>query len=109
MKRALFAAALLALAGCESTPRLDVAPAHRPSVPEPPLPPAAPLPVSDSCGAQPLQSLIGRPRTEIPVPIHPERQRVMCTSCPTTMDFNPDRLNVLFDATTGLIKEIRCG
>ena len=109
MRRVLIAAALLAVMGCESTPRLDVAPAHRPPVAEPEPPPVAKPPVADSCGARPLQSLIGRPRTEIPVPIHPERQRVMCTTCPATMDYNPDRLNFLFDATTGLIQEIRCG
>jgi len=26
-----------------------------------------------------------------------------------TMDYAPERLNFLFDASTGLIKEIRCG
>lgn len=113
MRRALIAAALLALMGCESTPRLDVTPAHRPSPPRveasPPLVAAQPAPIADTCGATPLQSLIGHPRTEVPVPLHPARQRVMCTTCPMTMDYSPERLNFLFDATTGLIKEIRCG
>jgi hypothetical protein len=70
---------------------------------------AAPKPVADTCGARPLQSLIGRPRTEIPIPVRPERQRVLCTTCPMTMDYSAERLNFFFDATTGLIKEIRCG
>jgi len=26
-----------------------------------------------------------------------------------TMDFNPRRLNFLFDAETGLIREVKCG
>jgi hypothetical protein len=56
-----------------------------------------------------LRGLIGRPRTEIPVPIDPSRQRVACTTCPVTQDFNPARLNIFFDADTGRIKEIRCG
>jgi hypothetical protein len=33
--------------------------------------------------------LIGRPRTMIPVPLDPNRQRVACTTCPITDDVNP--------------------
>jgi hypothetical protein len=112
MRRALIAAVLLAIAGCSPQPRLPVAlpPTDgQPPPRRPDPPPSAPTPTADTCGARPLQSLIGRPRTEAPVPVRPERQRVLCTTCPMTMDFNPDRLNILFDATTGLIKEIRCG
>jgi hypothetical protein len=111
MRRALVLAALMALAGCSPQPRLPIALPRTDGQPppRPAAPPPAPAPVADSCGARPLQSLIGRPRTEIPVPIHPERQRVMCTTCPMTMDYAPERLNFLFDASTGLIKEIRCG
>lgn len=111
MRRVLLATAVLLLAGCESTPRLPIVPAHRGAQPEPPAPPpvVAPEPVADTCGARPMQSLIGRPRTEIPIPLRPERQRVVCTTCPMTMDYVPERLNFLFDASTGLIKEVRCG
>ena len=56
-----------------------------------------------------MQGLIGRPRSEIPVPIDPNRQRVVCTTCPVTQDFDAGRLNFLFDAETGRIKQIRCG
>ena len=55
------------------------------------------------------QALIGRPKIEIPVPLHPELQRVACTTCAVTLDFNPRRLNIFFDAQTGIIKEARCG
>jgi hypothetical protein len=65
--------------------------------------------VRDQCGAAEAQGLVGRPRTEIPVPIDPGRQRVACTTCPVTDDFNPARLNFFFDADSGRIKEIRCG
>jgi len=65
--------------------------------------------VRDQCGAAALQWLIGRPRSEIPVPLHPNLQRVACTKCPVTLDYNPARLNLLFDAETGLIREVRCG
>ena len=116
MRRALAAAVVLLLAGCESSPRLPITMPHRPGAPEPARPPprspppvAAPQPVADTCGARTHQSLIGRPRTEIPVPLRPERQRVVCTTCPMTMDYAAERLNFLFDASTGLIKEVRCG
>jgi hypothetical protein len=45
----------------------------------------------------------------IPVPIDPNRQRVACTTCPVAEDADPTRLNFLFDAGTGVIREVRCG
>jgi hypothetical protein len=125
----------LALADC-STPQYPTragapAPAAPPATPSPvPAPPSSvtspalpspapaqpqrsPVPRAaggrDQCGAAELQGLVGRPRTEIPVPIEPSRQRVACTTCPITEDFNPARLNFLFDADTGVIKQVRCG
>jgi hypothetical protein len=65
--------------------------------------------VRDACGAADLQRLVGRPRTEIPIPVDPSRQRVACTTCPITEDYNPSRLNFFFEAETGRIKQIRCG
>jgi hypothetical protein len=56
-----------------------------------------------------MQGLIGRPRTQIPVPVDPNRQRVACMTCPVTLDYNPARLNFFFDADTGVIKKISCG
>jgi hypothetical protein len=109
--RMLIAAGLaLVVAGCSSTPAVDPQP--------PPPPPRAAAPASrppppvaagDSCGAAALQRLVGRPRTEIPVPLEPSRQRVACTTCPVTQDYSPGRLNFFFDADTGIIKQIRCG
>jgi hypothetical protein len=65
--------------------------------------------VRDPCGAADLQRLVGRPRTEIPIPVDPSRQRVACTTCPVAQDYNPSRLNFFFEAETGRIKQIRCG
>lgn len=79
--------------------------AQAPSQPAPQV--AAPAP--DACGASALQSLIGRPRTEAPVAIDPSRQRVACTTCPAAEDHDPERLNILFDAETGVIKQVSCG
>lgn len=104
-RRTHIGAGLLALAlyGCAG---------DYPEPPEPPAPaPSRPPPVSsrDQCGASELQGLIGRPRTEIPVPVDPNLQRVACTTCPVTMDYNPRRLNFLFDAETGRIAQVKCG
>lgn len=104
MRRTVLAG-FLALAAC-STPAPEPAPQPAPP-PPPPAPP--PLPVADACGARAHQHLVGRPRSEVPVPVRPELQRVACTTCPVTMDFNENRLNFFFDAATGLIKEVRCG
>jgi|GEM_PF-593251 len=63
----------------------------------------------DACGAAGFQGLVGRPKTEIPIPLDPSRQRVACTNCPGADDVDPARLNFLFDANSGLIREVRCG
>lgn len=106
--------AALALAACAPLPLETPAPATSAPVAAPPPPPpqpiATPLPTpKDACGAAELQGLIGHPRTEIPVPLDPNRQRVACTTCPVTQDFRPDRLNFFFDADTGRIRQIKCG
>lgn len=106
-KHAILLGLLLAVAGC-STPQAPAPTAPPPTTAPPPLTPA-PQPAADMCRAGDYQTLIGRPRSEIPVPVRPELQRVACTTCAVTMDFNPNRLNFFFDAQTGLIKQVRCG
>jgi len=114
MRRAAWIGFALLMAACSSTPSYPTsAPAETPAAPQPP-PKRSPAPrpdisVKDQCGAAALQHLVGRPRSEIPVPLVPNRQRVACTKCPITLDFSPERLNFFFDADTGIIKEIRCG
>ena len=102
------------LAGCSSPLSSTIPAPSSPAQAQPLTPPAPAWSVAtpgakDLCGAAELQGLVGRPRTDIPVPVRPERQRVACTSCPVTQDESPDRLNFFFDAATGLIREIRCG
>jgi hypothetical protein len=107
--RALVLAGLaLALAACSSDPT-EVTPTAPPAPRPIAVQPSAPTLARDQCGAADLQGLVGKLRTDIPIPIDPTRQRVACTSCPVTMDFSPERLNFFFDAATGVIKEIRCG
>lgn len=102
--RVALGAFTLVLSACASE-----APAPAPPAPAPAPRPAPPIRPADACGAADAQKYVGRPRTEIPVPVLPALQRVACTTCPVTLDFNPRRLNFFYDAETGLIKEVRCG
>lgn len=96
-------AALLMLGACASEPSAP------PVAERPPAPRPEPDRPADQCGAAQAQRLVGRNRSEIPVPVNPGLQRVACTTCPVTMDFHPRRLNFFYDAETGIIKEVRCG
>jgi len=107
MRHAIVLGVLLAVAACSTAPKPAPTPAPPPTAP--PAPPPAPEPVADACRAGDHQHLVGRPRSEIPVPVKPDLQRVACTTCPVTMDFNPNRLNFFFDAQTGIIKQVKCG
>jgi hypothetical protein len=97
----------MALAACSSAPPAPEVQATYPpvAVAAPPalVPPSARAAPTDACGAEPLQSLVGRLRTEIPVPVDPDRWRVACTACPLAQDFRPDRLTILFEAETGTL------
>lgn len=111
------------LAGCGSAPQEErPEPEPRmPSAPQPYVPPARPAPqqsvpapaykpvANDTCGASALQYLIGKPRTEIPVPLQPSQRRVVCSTCVTTQEFRADRQTIVFDSDTGLITSIKCG
>ena len=102
--------AFFGLTACANEPK---PPSPQPAPVVPPrireLPPVPKFSQEDQCKAQPVMGLIGKSRLEIPVPVLPALQRVACTTCPVTMDYNPRRLNFFFDAETGVIKQIRCG
>ncbi len=63
----------------------------------------------DQCGAHELQWLVGRDRSEIPVPVNPYARRVTCTTCAVTEDYSPTRLNIFFDQDTSKVETVRCG
>ena len=80
------------------------------AVPPPPAPaPAEPPKPADSCGAAELGYLVGKPRTEIPVPVDLTRRRVVCEGCPMTMDVRPERQTIYFDQGTGKVTRLTCG
>lgn len=118
MRRLALAGLVCVLAGCASggeAPPPESQPAPDPFVQIPPPVAVAPAPMSippaperDQCGAWELQNLVGKPRTEIPVPVDPSRRRVVCTTCPMTMDFSPGRLTIVYDMTSNLVTKVSC-
>ena len=130
IKVGLALVALFSVTACASghqDERWPQVPANTPPpvyVPPPPQPmpvPAQPAPAlqtqspalrpmaNDQCGAAALQYLVGRPRTEIPVPLQPSTRRVVCSTCVITQDYRADRQTIVFDSDTGLIKSVACG
>jgi hypothetical protein len=108
----LWAAVGLAALVCACTEPAKPPPAPTPVAVAPPPPLVEPPPnfgPKDSCGADPLQYLIGKPRTDIPVPVNPNLRRVVCSSCAMTMDFNAARQTIVYDSQTGLVRSVKCG
>lgn len=63
----------------------------------------------DLCRASDLQWLVGKPRTEIPVPVEVVNRRVVCTTCPVTEEYSAYRLNIFYNQETDLVEQVRCG
>jgi hypothetical protein len=111
----LLAVAALAVMSACGEPAKQAPPPPTPAAAPPPAPPpavaAAPAPPGprDSCGAISLQYLVGKPRTDIPVPVNPAMRRVVCSTCMTTQDFISTRQTITFDSQTGLVTSVKCG
>ena len=105
-------AALIALGTCAEPPTPAPAPAAQAApAPPPPAPTAsaAPSTPADRCGAAPLQYLVGKPRTQIPVPVNPGMRRVVCSTCMITQDYVEGRQTITYDTQSGLVTSVRCG
>ena len=77
-----------------------------------PMESADPMPSPDApgqCKADQYQGYVGRNRSELPQAPADATWRVTCTTCPMTLDYNPRRLNILFDETTGVTRQVKCG
>ena len=96
MKTPMIFAAILTLGAC--------APMEEGGMTPPPMSDAP-----DQCKASQYQSYVGRNRSELPPKPANETWRVTCTTCPVTMDYSPQRLNILFEQSTGVIREVKCG
>jgi hypothetical protein len=102
--------ALLALAAC-STPASDASAPRTVEQAQINLPTGVrpSNPTVDLCRAGELQWLVGKPKTEIPVPVDVVNRRVACTTCPITEDYSPYRLNIFFSERTDIVEQVRCG
>lgn len=100
------------LAGCSSTPSAPPPPAVRAvedAEQSQPVGTRMPQTNADLCKAGENQWLVGKPRTEIPVPVDVVNRRVACTTCPVTEDYSPYRLNIFYNQQTNLVESVRCG
>lgn len=88
---ALIVAAGLALAACA-----------------PVEPPPETTPVPQRCDAAAARPLIGSHVGAVSFP-QGANVRIVCTTCPTTKDLRPDRLNIRFVEATGIIESVDCG
>lgn len=110
MRLALIGVALLAslaVSGCLAPrPEPFAKPPAAASLPRPVLPLVS---TKDTCGLAELAWLIGKPKTDIPVPVEPSRRRVYCATCAITQDYSPERQNIVFDPDSGLVMGLSCG
>ena len=65
-------------------------------------------PIPQRCDAEAARSLIGSHVGAVSFPAG-ANVRIVCTTCPTTKDLRPDRLNVRFDQASGIIRSVDCG
>lgn len=96
MKHALLMSVLLGAAAC--------APVTPPTGGPDPVPPE-----NDQCRASAYQSLVGHPRSHIPQQPAGATWRVSCSSCAVTMDYNPRRMNIVYDDRTEIVQSVSCG
>lgn len=62
----------------------------------------------DDCGASQFQFLVGRPNDQIPTTL-PSTARVVADNQAVTMDYIPDRLNIVWNHETRMVESVRCG
>ncbi|WP_284220269.1 hypothetical protein [Brevundimonas denitrificans] len=91
MRALILAASGLALTAC---------------APVDPAPDETPIP--QRCDAAAARSLIGAHVGAVSFP-QGANVRMVCTTCPTTKDLRPDRLNIRFVEATGIIESVDCG
>ncbi|TPW06066.1 MAG: proteinase inhibitor I78 [bacterium] len=65
-------------------------------------------PIPQRCDAAAARSLIGSHIGAVSFP-QGANVRIVCTTCPTTKDLRPDRLNIRFVEATGIIESVDCG
>jgi hypothetical protein len=95
----------LMLSACQTPSRDHVAGSEGAPSPTGATPPDA----EDTCGAKSVAWLVGANRDRVPKMPTGTVVRVVCSTCPMTMDFNASRLNVIYDEKTGNVLRLTCG
>ncbi|GAW40004.1 Peptidase inhibitor I78 family protein [Brevundimonas sp. SH203] len=62
-----------------------------------------------ACKVSDYQSYVGRNRSTIPTAPAGQTFRVLCTTCPATMDYRENRVNFVYDQATDIVREVKCG
>lgn len=63
----------------------------------------------NACGASQYQYLVGKDRSQVPAAPAGATWRVHSTEEAVTMDYNPRRLNIVWNARTGVVQSVSCG
>ncbi|QLQ13065.1 MAG: hemolysin [Brevundimonas sp.] len=63
----------------------------------------------DQCRASAYQAYVGRHRSTLPARPEGAVWRESCTTCAVTMDYNPRRMNIVYNDRTEIIESLRCG
>lgn len=69
---------------------------------------AGPMPEPQPCAAEAYQVLVGQPVGGVHTDSLPRPHRVYGLGDPVTMDYRPDRLNIVV-GEDGVITEVKCG
>ena len=106
-------AASVLLAACASHPASQTSSADTFTTPDVPARAYSSITTTDvaadTCGAQGMAWLVGRPRTEIPVSADLTNRWVRSTVGAAPAGVVPQRLNILYDPNTGVVTRVQCG
>lgn len=63
----------------------------------------------DTCGMKNYNWIVGEDYKRMPVAPAGKVIRIVCSTCPMTMDYNESRLNVIYEESTGVVSRLNCG
>ena len=62
-----------------------------------------------ACKVADYQNYVGRNRSTIPTAPAGQTFRVLCTTCAATMDYRENRVTFVYDQSTDIVREVKCG
>lgn len=61
------------------------------------------------CKVEDYQAYVGRNRSTVPTAPEGQTFRVLCTTCPATMDYRENRVNFVYEEPSGVVRQVKCG